>query len=788
MITTDEIEFILSKKPILDLDPKMISDKIADRLDTIPANTPVWDAYGTFAKMFYDSGDLYQMKFGSRLSVYALHLQILPKYPTFSSMITSSIGTLFSEEVLDFVMKHEDELNDMVDIEVDYTYNIMAIEGYKSTYILRKNNEMIEIPQYVLLRTAIGLWYNASAIEEKDDVNNMNKIRETYELERSLYFTHATPIKANSLCKNNCLISCFIQKLKSDSIRGIGKTMDRTMMMQKANAGVATSMHNIRPTGDIIGSSGRICDGIEKPLQIFNEIAKYVDQNKKRPGAHAITLAAYHPDIFNFATMKDQFAPAGKGAKDLFYAVWCDQLFLDAVVDGSSWYLMSPHHYNGLEAVYGEKFNELYLSYVEEAENSGKLYEYEDFHRELYKHKGVLADKVLKLPARKLFYHLIKCQVATGLPYIMNKTLINSASNSTTIIESSNLCCEITLPFDENTTAVCCLSSIKISEFAPCLTSRPTFDEIVKIFDWTKLKKVVGIIVHNLNRVLEINSYPTKETEKGAREYLPIGVGTQDLSYLFMKLHIPFTSPEAAKLNIKIQQFIYYYALSESIKLAKIHGPYPKYSTSRFAQGLLQFDLHPDFDYSILDSSLNWDNLRYELSVHGCRNHTLLANMPTAGTSTVVGSYIEAQEPCTSVYSTRKLGKSEILIIPEKFQLDLMREGIYNAELSEKIRLADGRICEIGEISQELRDIYATVYDFGMKPVIDHYKDRQPFVCQSQSMNIFLDDININTISSMYFYIIGRGLKTLCYYFRGKASIGAAKNKVVDVECKSCSG
>lgn len=722
----------------------------------------------------YDTGDVEKMKLGSIIAMKLHQKIILSVYPKFSDFIYDNECVngkgYFPERVITYVRDHEEELNSLIDHSYDYKYDLSALESFKSTYFLRKNGVSIETPQYLLLREALGIW-----IPTEDEEDTFETIREHYLLERECMFTNATPIKANALCKNNPLISCFIQKLTDDSINGIGTTMLQTMQLQKANGGVSTAFHELRAAGSNIETSGRSSDGICKPLKIFNEIALYVDQNKKRPGAHVIYLACYHPDIFDFIHMKNQFSPPAKQAVDLFYGFWADELFFKRVEENGDWYLMCPSSYPNLNLVSGEAFDELYLSYVKSAEEQGLLIDYDTFTNNRFKNQGLLNGKVLKLPARKLMNEVFKAQAISGVPYVLNKTEINRCSNFEFPIEASNLCCEITLPFSQKFTNVCCLASIKVSEF---LLSDDQFE-----FNWDLLRKVVRLLVKTLDRVLTINKYPNELSRKGAMEYRAIGIGQQDLSSIYLKLGIPYDSELARSINVRIQEFIYYHALDTSCDLAKIHGPYPRYNKSKFAQGIL----HPD-NYDDSQFTLDWETLREKVKTYGVRNSQLIANMPTGNTSLLCGSTIESVEPLYSNIYTRRLLHGTYIIVNNYLVRDLEREGIYNPEIVKKIVLNDGNIGKIEEIPEWIRKVHATVYEIGMGPVIDHYADRQRFVCQSQSMNFYPREQKSSYMFSAYMYAVKRKLKTISYYYRGGSNISAAKNfEVKKVEnCESC--
>ena len=555
----------------------------------------------------------------------------------------------------------------------------------------------------------------------------------------------------------------------------------------------------MRPAGDIIESSGRVCDGVCKPLKIADEIAFYVDQNKKRAGAHVFWLAAYHPDIFEFIYMKDQFKDVEKHALRLFYGVWADRLFFEQVEKNGDWYLLSPVSYPGLNLVYGKEFDDLYFSYVREAEEKGLLVDRSKFMEERSLNEGILDGLVLRLPARQLMCEIIKAQSSTGVPYLMDKTRVNECSNFPDIIESSNLCCEITLPYTENMTNVCCLASIKISEFF----SKPdgplkSYEEFQGLFNFPLLAEVTRQCVRNLDRVLSINKYPNELSRKGAEKYRAIGIGQQDLSSLYMKAGIAYDSNLASEINFRIQEFIYFHAIDQSCDLAALYGPFPAFPESKMAAGIFQFDCYPDFDHRLLSGDLDWSGLREKMK-KGVRNGTLLANMPTAGTAIITGSEVESVEPLYSNIYTRKFAFGEYPIVNRYLVEALEKNSLNTSEMRDAIIRESGNLAGIPEVPEGIKKVFATVYEFGMKPVIDQYADRQRFVCQSQSMNVYPFSQDIGTIWKTYLYGVKCGLKTICYYYRGRTDISAQKNfekssdkgekkgKYDDYVCQSCS-
>lgn len=834
-------EIICNIEPKLNYSENEIDFLIKD-IDSIVTNQKSKQGIQKISKFLCDSNYL---DLSARYAIYTHQEEILKVYPTFSSYIidngfvpiskfSDKLRGFFKNSFINFVKRNADVLDKMIDNTRDYLLSISGFDSLKSGYLLRRRNQVIELPQYLFMRNAIALFYSEGAddqdlleeellklweepIVNKEKISKYIKILNKYydtEAERDkkaletikIFYTYisqfkfitATPILANAGCKNGPLISCFIQKLVNDSINGIGETVKNTMNLQKGNGGVGTAIHEMRAAGSIIESSGRVCDGVVKPTEIFEGVVHYVDQNKKRPGAHVLTLSITHPDIFDFIFLKDQFRPKGKKFMDLFYAVWVDELFFERVRENGYWYLMCPSSYPGLNKVYGDEFNKLYQKYVDAAKKQDLIIDRDQFIREHAINDGILDGKVLRIKARQLLTEIFKAQGNSGVPYIMNKTQVNKCSNFKEIIEGSNLCCEITLPFDEETTAICCLSSIKISEFYTPINMK--VDEICtedfefheKLFDWEGLMKVAKLLVCTLNRVIDVNKYPNELSKRGAQKYRPIGIGIQDLASLFFKMRVPYSSAVALEMSNRIEEIIYFATLEQSNELAKIHGPYPAWNTSKTADGLLQFDLYEDFDYSWLSKKLDWDGLRKNIKTYGLYNSTLKTNMPNASTSNICGSTVESREALYANIYSRKFSFGVYTVINNYLMKDLNVLGLNKPEIINKIMENDGNLNAIDEIPYALKEIYKTVYEIGMKAVIDQYAGAQRFICQSQSMNVYPKNQSIETIWATYDYAISKKLKTICYYYRGSSKTAATKNfEVVTVKpevCTSCSG
>ena len=633
--------------------------------------------------------------------------------------VTSS---LVSEKLYDFVMKFKEELDELCDYNRDYLIDYFGFKTLERAYLMKINDMIVERPQHMWLRVSIGI-----------HGEDMEKIKETYYYMSNKYFTHATPTLFNSGTPRPQLSSCFLLAMENDSIDGIYNTLGDCANISKWAGGIGLHIHNVRATGSHIRGTNGTSNGIVPMLRVFNNTAKYVDQGGgKRNGSFAIYLEPWHADIEVFLQMRKNHGDEELKARDLFYGLWIPDLFMERVKTDGNWTLMCPDECKGLSDVYGDAFKTLYEYY----ENEGK---------------GRVTMK-----ARKLWFQILDAQMETGTPYLCYKDAANKKSNQANIgiIKSSNLCTEIMEVSTKDQSAVCNLASIALPSCINHSTTPPSYD-----FD--KLHHVVRIVTNNLNKVIDVNYYPTNKTENSNFKHRPIGIGVQGLADTFIQMNFVFDSLDARQLNKNIFETIYHAALTESCTISKLDGPYSSFDGSPASKGILQFDM-----WNVEPSEYyDWDELKRNIKSYGLRNSLLLAPMPTASTSQILG-YNECIEPITSnIYSRRTLA-GEFMLANKYLMKELIDLNLWNERVKNSIIANNGSIQQIDIIPQEIRNKYKTVWELPMKSLIDMAADRGAFICQSQSLNLWLEDPNYNTLTSMHFYAWSKGLKTGIYYLR----------------------
>lgn len=619
------------------------------------------------------------------------------------------------------INKYAQELDALCDYSRDYLIDYFGFKTLERAYLMKIDRVTVERPQHMWLRVAVGI--------HGDD---MPSIRETYQLMSQKYFTHATPTLFNAGGPVPQLSSCFLLAMESDSMDGIYNTLKDCAMISKWAGGIGLHIHNIRASGSHIRGTNGQSSGIVPMLKVFNNTAKFVNQGGKRNGSFAIYLEPWHADIEMFLQMRKNHGDEELKARDLFYALWIPDLFMERVKSEGTWTLFCPDECPGLADVYGDKFVELYNQY--EASGKGR--------------------KTMK--ARDLWFQMLDAQMETGTPYLLYKDACNKKSNQQNVgtIKSSNLCSEIVQYSDENESAVCNLASIGLPTYVDKSTSPPTFD-----FD--KLHDVVKVVTLNLNRIIDVNFYPTPKTERSNLRHRPIGIGIQGLADVFMMMNYSFTSEEARQLNKDIFETIYHAALERSCELSVADGPYETFVGSPASEGRLQFDLWgvgPSDRY-------DWLALKAQIQSHGLRNSLLLAPMPTASTSQILG-FNECIEPITSNIYNRRTLAGEFIMANKYLMEDLIELGLWNEKIKNNIIANNGSVQHIEIIPQEIRDKYRTVWELPMKTLIDMAADRGAYICQSQSLNLWLEDPNYKTLTSMHFYAWTKGLKTGIYYLR----------------------
>jgi ribonucleoside-diphosphate reductase alpha chain len=635
-------------------------------------------------------------------------------------------------EVTAFVTANKETLNAMIKPDHDFLLDYFGFKTLERAYLMRdRTGRVIETPQFMWLRVSVGLWYP-----------NVEKIRETYDLMSAKAFTHATPTLFNSGSPRPQLSSCFLIAMKGDSVDGIFDTLKECAQISKYAGGIGLHVHNIRAQGTLIAGTGGTSNGLLPMLRVFNNTARYIDQGgNKRNGSFAIYLEPWHADTPAFLKMKSNTGSEEERARDLFYALWIPDLFMKRVAANGSWSLFCPHEAPGLADVTGAAFEALYERY--EAEGRAK--------------------KVVE--AQKMWSDILVSQIETGTPYLLYKDAANAKSNQKNlgVIKSSNLCCEIVEYSSPEETAVCNLASLALPYFVRD-----------SVFDFDRLRAVTQIVIRNLNRVIDINYYPTESTRRSNMRHRPVGLGVQGLADVFALLGFPWESEQAVLLNRQIFEHMYYAALSMSATLAEEDGPYETFAGSPMSEGLLQPDLWAlDPTSYATAATLDWAALRTRAK-NGVRNSLMIAPMPTASTSQVLG-YNECIEPVTTNIYVRRTLAGEFTVINKYLITDLMRQGLWTKAMKDRIVGANGSIQTIEEIPAITKALYKTVWEIKQKTLIDMAADRGAFICQSQSLNLFVPDPTIAKLSSMHFYGWRKGLKTGIYYLRTKSAVQAIK-------------
>ena len=667
---------------------------------------------------------------------------------------------LVSQTLWDFTNYYQKEINEMIIHERDYLIDFFGFKTLERAYLFKINNVIVERVQHMWMRVSIGIHGNIN------NPSSLELVKETYDLMSQKYFTHATPTLFNAGTPRPQLSSCYLIAMEDDSIEGIYNTLKDCAQISKYSGGIGLHIHNIRPKDSHIQGTNGKTDGIVPMLRVFNSTARYVNQSGKRNGSFAIYLEPWHPDIEDFLELRKNHGDEELKARDLFYALWICDLFMERIKNNLKWSLFCPHECPGLADVYGDNFNALYEKY----ETSGK------------------ARKTIN--ARDLWFKILDSQMETGTPYLLYKDAANKKSNQQNLgtIKSSNLCTEIIEYSDANETAVCNLASIALPSFV---------DKETKLFDYEKLHEVTKVITNNLNKVIDINFYPTEKTKRSNMLHRPIGVGVQGLADTFILMDIPFHSEEALVVNKYIFETIYHAALEKSneltitIKMSRDgfnentntntmnfshynsikyglkgqhYGSYQSFEGSPASKGILQFDLwstEPSDRY-------DWNVLKKSIIDHGLRNSLLVAPMPTASTSQILG-FNECFEPFTSNLYSRRTLAGEFVVVNKYLMKELIDLNLWDEQIKNNIIANKGSIQQLSILPEHIRNKYKIVWEIPMKHIIDMSADRGAFICQSQSLNIWVEDPTYNTLTSMHFYSWKKGLKTGIYYLRRKA-------------------
>ncbi len=643
---------------------------------------------------------------------------------------TGKKAPLLSDEAYEVIAKNAEVLDSTIIYNRDFGYDYFGFKTLERSYLLKLNGKIAERPQHMLMRVAVGI-----------HLADMESVIETYELMSKKYFTHATPTLFNSGTPKPQMSSCFLLAMKDDSIDGIYDTLKNTAKISQSAGGIGLSIHNIRATGSYIAGTNGTSNGIVPMLRVFNDTARYVDQGGgKRKGSFAIYVEPWHADIFDFLELKKNHGKEEMRARDLFYAMWIPDLFMKRVETDGEWTLMCPNECPGLFTSHSEEFEKLYVKY--EQEGKGR--------------------KTIR--ARELWEKILESQIETGTPYMLYKDAANRKSNQKNLgtIRSSNLCTEILEYTSPDEVAVCNLASIAL----PMFVKNGTFDH-------KELFKVTKRVTKNLNRVIDRNYYPIEEARNSNMRHRPIGLGVQGLADTFILLRMPFTSDEAKKLNQEIFETLYFAAVTASMEEAREEGPYSTYKGSPISEGKFQHNL-----WGIKDEELSgrwdWEKLRKSIKKHGVRNSLLVAPMPTASTSQILGNN-ECFEPYTSNIYTRRVLSGEFIVVNKHLLEDLVNLGLWNETLKQELMRANGSIQHIEDIPEDIKELYKTVWELSMKDIIDMSRQRGYFIDQSQSLNLFMENANFSKLTSMHFYAWKSGLKTGMYYLRTKAAVDAIK-------------
>jgi ribonucleoside-diphosphate reductase alpha chain len=660
---------------------------------------------------------------------------------------TGNLAGLISEDTYVAVMENKNKLDSAVIHDRDFNFEYFGFKTLEKSYLLKMHGKPAETPQHMYMRVAVGIWGS--------DIKNAIK---TYEQLSTHMMTHATPTLFNAGTRRPQLSSCFLLMMDDDSIPGIYKTLSDVALISQNAGGIGLAIHNIRSTGSYIRGTNGKSNGIIPMLRVFNETARYVDQGGgKRKGSFAIYVEPWHADVEDFLELRKNTGKEERRARDLFLALWIPDLFMERVESDGNWSLFSPSEVPNLHEYYGDKFVEMYTR----AESEGK------------------AKKTMR--ARDLWAKILENQIETGTPYILFKDAANKKSNQQNLgtIKSSNLCTEIIQYTDKNETAVCNLASIPVNKYLKSKDNRTQKIARGKCeVDHNLLYEISYQTTLNLNRVIDVNYYPTPETRNSNMNHRPIGIGIQGLADLYAIMGIPFTSPEARKINSEIFETIYFASMSASVDLAKKHGHYESFKGSPLSEGKFQFNLW-GVDDSELSGRWDWAKLRKEVMKHGVRNSLLLAPMPTASTAQIMGNN-EAFEPFTSNIYTRRTLSGEFIVVNKHLVNDLISLDLWNEDIKNLIIINKGSVQNVPGIPDELKEVYKTVWEIKQKDLIEMSAERGKFICQSQSLNLFIEGVNAAKLTAAHFHSWKLGLKTGMYYLRTKAAVDALSGLGID--------
>lgn len=725
----------VTEKDVIEIAKKVIQG-IYDNVTTTELDNLAAETAAAYTTVHPDFAEL-----AARIAVSNLHKNTLKSFSKtvkllyeYKDPVTGSHAPLLSKEVYDIIRKNADEIDSSIIYDRDYNFDYFGFKTLERSYLIRTNGKVTERPQHLFMRVAIGI--------HKEDIKSAI---ETYNLMSEKWFIHATPTLFNAGTPKPQMSSCFLLSMTEDSIAGIFDTLKRCALISQSAGGIGLSIHNVRATGSYIKGTGGISNGIIPMLRVFNDTARYVDQGGgKRKGAIAVYLEPWHADIFDFLDLRKNHGKEEMRARDLFPALWIPDLFMKRVEANADWSLFDPNETPGLYDVYGNAFEELYERY----ETEGKYRK--------------------QVKARDLWNAILEAQIETGTPYMCYKDAVNEKSNQKNIgvIRSSNLCTEIMEYTNADEVAVCNLASLALPRYVS-----------ENGFDFQKLYEITKIVTRNLNKVIDGNYYPVPETENSNFKHRPIGLGVQGLADVFILLRLPFESEEAKQLNIDIFETIYFAAMEASMELAKEQGAYESFKGSPLSEGKFQFDL-----WNVVPSERwDWNKLREKVMEFGVRNSLLLAPMPTASTSQILGNN-ECFEPYTSNVYNRRVLSGEFVVVNKHLLKDLTELGLWDSTMKNKLIAENGSVQNIAEVPGNLKELYKTVWEIKQKTIVDMAADRGAFICQSQSLNLFMAEPNMAKLTSMHFHAWKSGLKTGMYYLRTKAAADAIKFTVESVQ------
>ncbi len=735
----------LSKDPNLGklnkIDIDVITQKVVSRLYDEITSSEIDEESARIAINMIENEEY--PKLAARIVVSNLHKNTIECFSEVMGLLHQNVDSngnpapIVSDVFMEFVTKYKNELNEYIDYTRDYIFDYFGFKTLEKSYLFKINGKVVERPQHMYMRVAVAL-----------NRDNLDDILKTYDLISQGYYTHASPTLFNAGKNYQNFSSCFLLGT-DDSMEGIFKTISDCAIISKMGGGIGVHISNIRAKGSVIRKTNGKSDGIVPMLKVYNETSCYSNQSGARKGSFAIYLEPWHADIMAFLDLRKNQGHENVRARDLFYALWIPDLFMEKIEKNEDWYLMCPDECPGLSDVYGEEFEKLYNKYVQEK-----------------RYKAVVK-------AQEVWFKVLEAQIETGTPYLLYKDSVNKKSNQKNVgvIKSSNLCSEITLVSNDKETAVCNLASIALPKYIE------TDSEGKAFFNHQKLYDVAKFLITPMNRVIDYNYYPTKEAELSNFKHRPLGIGIQGLHDVFIMMKLNYSSEGAKKLNKEIFETIYYATLSGSNELAKKYGPYESFQGSPMSEGNLQFDMWENEGEEYLSGRWDWNLLKEDIKKYGVRNSMLTTCMPTASTAQILGN-CESIEPFDSCIFKRRVLSGEYLVVNKHLIKDLLDLKLWNKDMKDLIIANGGSIQNIDIIPQNIKSIYKTVWEISMKDLINLSADRARFIDHTQSLNLFMANPNFSKLTSMHFYGWKKGLKTGIYYLRSKGASDAGKFSV----------